>query len=167
MDDFAGADFAAGFAGGCLAAVLPFAADFAGADALTPAFFAGAGFGAGHFDCLADVRAVLDALDDGADFAGEAFRTGAFSAVPRLGLGFAAFVVTLRPLAEDFCEALCGAGREELLLAPFILGSLMRSTRFSQIASTKKEAADLQQINTRKRINQRRSRICRKSGRVR
>ncbi|HKG12426.1 MAG TPA: hypothetical protein VKB12_03780, partial [Pyrinomonadaceae bacterium] len=103
-----------------------------GADALTPAFFEGAGFGAGRFDCFADERAVLDAE---ADFAGEAFRTGAFSAAPRLGLGFADFAVTLRPLAEDFCEALCGAGREELLLAPLILGSLMRSTRFSQIAS--------------------------------
>lgn len=114
-----------------MAAVLPFA-DFKGADTLTPAFFEGAGFAAGRFDCFADERAVLDAE---ADFAGEAFRTGAFSAAPRLGLGFAAFVVTLRPLAEDFCEALCGAGREELLLAPLILGSLMRSTRFSQIAS--------------------------------
>ena len=115
---------------GCLATGLLFA-DFAGADDLALAFFAGAGFAAGRFDCFAEGRADFEA---GADFAGEAFRTGAFSAA-RLGLGFADFVVSLRPLAEDFCEALCGAGREELLLAPLILGSLMRSTRFSQIAS--------------------------------
>ena len=85
-------------------------------------------------DCLAAGRADLEDLEAGEDFARVAFRTGAFSAAARLGLGFAAFAVTLRPLAEDF-GALCGAGREELLFAPLMTGSLMRSTRFSQNAS--------------------------------
>ena len=125
-----GADFE-----GCFAAGLLFA-DLACADDLPPVFFEGAGFAAGRFDCFAAVRADFEAdFEAGADFAGEAFRTGAFSAAPRFGLGFADFAVTLRPLAEDFCEALCGAGREEVLFAPLMTGSLMRSTRFSQIAS--------------------------------
>ena len=105
------------------------------------AFFAGAGFGAGRFDCfeagdcLAAGREVLDDLEEADDFAGEALRTGAFSATARLGLGFAAAAFNLRPLADDFGAALCGAGREELLLAPLMTGSLMRSTRFSENAS--------------------------------
>jgi hypothetical protein len=131
----------ADFAGCCLAAGLVFAeADFAGAGVLPPAFFAGAALAAGRFDCFAEGRVDFEAVED---FAGEAFRTGAFSAAARLGLGFADFVVSLRPLAEDFGEALCGAGREELLLAPLILGSLMRSTRFSQIASPKRKPPNL------------------------
>lgn len=136
FDVFAGADFTEDFAAAFegFAAGLLFA-DFAGADGLAAAFFAGAGFAASRFEGFADERADFEAGADFVDLAGEAFRTGAFSAAARLGLGFAAFAVTLRPLAEDFCEALCGAGREELLLAPLILGSLMRSTRFSQIAS--------------------------------
>ena len=108
---------------------------------MPPAFFAGAGFDAGRFDCfeagdcLAAGRDGLDDLDEADDFAGAALRTGAFSAAARLGLGFAAAAVTLRLLAEDFGAALCGAGREELLFAPLMTGSLMRSTRFSQNAS--------------------------------
>jgi hypothetical protein len=88
-----------------------------------------------------------EAFGAAAVFAGAAFRTGAFSAT-RLGLGFADFAVSLRLLAEDLGEALCGAGREGVLFAPLITGSLMRSTRFSQIASHSREAADLQQLNT-------------------
>jgi hypothetical protein len=69
------------------------------------------------------------------DFAGAAFFTGAFSAAARFGLGFAACAVTLRLFAGDFGAEGCGAGREELLFAPLMTGSLMRSTRFSQNAS--------------------------------
>jgi hypothetical protein len=109
---------------------------------LPAAFFAGAGLAAGRFDCfeagdcLAAGRDVLEDLEAADDLAaGAAFRTGAFSAAARLGLGFAAAAVNFRLLTEDFDTALCGAGREELLFAPLMTGSLMRSTRFSQIAS--------------------------------
>ncbi len=119
------------------------------ARALPAAFFAGAGRAVGRFVCfeagvcLAAGREVLDDLEEKADgFAGAALRTGAFSAAARLGLGFAAAAVSLRLLAVDFGAALCGAGREELLFAPLMTGSLMRSTRFSQIASREKEAAE-------------------------
>ncbi|HWW76834.1 MAG TPA: hypothetical protein VNZ44_15655, partial [Pyrinomonadaceae bacterium] len=105
-----------------------------------PALAAGADFGAaGFFDdltgaaCLATGRAdLVDLLLELEDFAGAAFRTGGFAAAARFGLGFAASVVNLRPLAEAeaFGAALCGAGREELLFAPLMTGSLMRSTRF-------------------------------------
>src|ERR1043165_4119732 len=50
FEDFAGADFAADFAGCCFADGLPFA-DFAGAEDLAADFFGGAGFAAGRFDC--------------------------------------------------------------------------------------------------------------------
>src|SRR5205823_6729047 len=120
----------AGFAGACLRGC-GFAAGFVLVGA------AGRALAVGRFVCgfagafFADAREVFGAEEV---FAGVAFRTGAFSAA-RLGLGFADFAVSLRLLAEDFCEALCGAGREELLFAPLMTGSLMRSTRFSQIAS--------------------------------
>src|SRR5437763_991123 len=114
----AGADFAealaaplAGFAGACLRGC-GFAAGFlAGA--------AGRALAVGRFVCgfagafFADAREVFGAEEV---FAGVAFRTGAFSAA-RLGLGFADFAVSLRLLAEHFCEALCGAGLEEGLFA--------------------------------------------------
>src|SRR2546423_5677077 len=93
-------------------------------------FFVGLDF-AGRLACFDAGRAAFGAE---ADLAGVAFRTGAFCAA-RLGLGFADLVVSLRLLAEVFGEAPCGAGREELLFAPLMTGSLMRSTRFSQIAS--------------------------------
>jgi hypothetical protein len=109
--------------------------------AFPPAFFAGFDF-AGLLACFEAGRELL-----AADFAGAAFRTGGFCAAARLGLGFADLADGLRLLAEDFCGALCGAVREEPLLAPLMTGSLMRSTRFSQIASEKKEAADLQKLN--------------------
>jgi hypothetical protein len=114
------------------------------AEALPPAFFEGACFVAVLFDCFEAVgcfaagRACLDGLPEdfeAADFAGAAFRTGAFSAAARFGLGFADCAFSLRLLAEDLGAEPCGAGREELLLAPLMTGSLMRSTRFSQIAS--------------------------------
>jgi len=106
---------------------------------LPPAFFAGAGFGArlDFFETADDLDAGRDVLEDleaAEDFAGAALRTGAFSAAARLGLGFAAAALNLRLLAEDFGAA-CGAGREELLFAPLMTGSLMRSTRFSENAS--------------------------------
>jgi hypothetical protein len=114
----------------------------AAAWALPPALPAGAALAAaGRFDgfvvldCLAAGRVDLVDLAIGEDFAGAAFRTGGFAAAARLGLGFAASVVNLRPLAEAFGAALCGAGREELLFAPLMTGSLMRSTRFSENAS--------------------------------
>jgi hypothetical protein len=107
---------------------------------LPPAFFVVFGF-AGLLACF-----VAGRTDLAADFAGAAFFTGGFCAT-RLGLGFADLAAGLRFLAADFCEAPRGAGREELLFAPLMTGSLMRSTRFSQIAS-KKEADDLQQLNT-------------------
>jgi hypothetical protein len=150
-----GADFFAG-------------ADLAGAAcALPPALDAGADFGAGRFDGfaaadgLAAGRAVLvDLVLELEDFAGAAFRTGGFAAAARFGLGFAAAVVNLRPLAEAFGAALCGAGREELLFAPLMTGSLMRSTRFSENAfSGDRKAADLRHFNTRDGLNQRGSRI--------
>ena len=99
--------------------------------ALFDCFEAGVGFAAGRA-CLEDLAADFAAAED---LTGEAFFTGAFSAAARFGLGFADSPVGLRPLPEDFGAALCGAGREELLFAPLILGSLMRSTRFSQNAS--------------------------------
>ena len=105
------------------------------------AFFAGADLAAGRFDCfetgdcLAAGRDVLEDLEAADDFAGAAFRTGAFSAAARLGFGFAAAAVNFRLFAEDFGAELCGAGREELLFAPLMTGSLMRSTRFSENAS--------------------------------
>jgi hypothetical protein len=123
---FAGADLRGGgfaadfFLAGAAARALPgacFEEDFAG-------------------DFFAEEREAFEAE---AVFAGAAFRTGAFSAT-RLGLGFADFAVSLRLLAEDFGEALCGAGREEVLFAPLMTGSLMRSTRFSQIASQQKRS---------------------------
>jgi hypothetical protein len=80
-------------------------------------------------DLAAGVRAVLAAA--AADvFALAALRTGAFSAAERFGFGWgcAALTLTLR-LAEDFVEALLGAGREVFLFAPLITGSLMRSTQ--------------------------------------
>jgi len=98
--------------------------------AFPTAFFVGLGF-ACRLTCF---DAGRDAFGAEADLAGAAFRTGAFCAA-RLGLGFADLVVSLRLLAEDFGEAPCGAVREELLFAPLMTGSLMRSTRFSQIAS--------------------------------
>ncbi|HEX8853607.1 MAG TPA: hypothetical protein VF754_08980, partial [Pyrinomonadaceae bacterium] len=86
----------------------------------------------------ADFAAVEDFL------MGVALRTGAFSAAERFGsapAGRAGFVVTLRLLAEALDVALGdAAGREAGLLAPFMTGSLMRSTRFSQIAQTTSEA---------------------------
>jgi hypothetical protein len=107
---------------------------FAGAAArvLPIAGFLAFGFVAGRLVGLMVGRADF-AFE--ADFAGAAFRTGAFSA-ERLGFGLADLVVSLRPLAEDFDEALCSAGREAVLFAPLMTGSLMRSTRFSQIASS-------------------------------
>ena len=112
-------------------------------------------------DCLAAGRAILvDLLLELEDLAGAAFRTGGFAAAARFGLGFAASVVNLRPLAEAFGAALCGAGREELLFAPLMTGSLMRSTRFSENASPgDREAADLPHFNIRDGLNQRGSRI--------
>src|SRR5919202_1128062 len=91
---------------------------------------------AGVFFAAARDRVGAEAVffGAGAAFAGAALRTGAFSAT-RLGLGFADLAVSLRLLAEDFDEALCGAGREEVLFAPLMTGSLMRSTRFSRITS--------------------------------
>ena len=113
--------------------------------AFPPDFLAAAAFGAGLFDafaagaCFAAGRACLEDLAAdlaaAADLRGAAFFTGAFSAAARFGLGFADSPVGLRPLPEDFGAALCGAGREELLFAPLMTGSLMRSTRFSQNAS--------------------------------
>ena len=52
-------------------------------------------------DCLAAAgRAVLvDLVLELEDFAGAAFRTGAFAAAARFGFGFAASLVSLRPLA--------------------------------------------------------------------
>jgi hypothetical protein len=127
---------------------------------LLDCFSAGDCFAAGRAG-FEDLLADLVAADD---LAGEAFRTGAFSAAARFGLGFADCAVSLRLLAEDLGAELCGAGREELLFAPLMTGSLMRSTRFSQIAShRKREAADLRQLNTRGTLNQRGSRICGKS----
>ena len=112
---------------------------------MPPAFFAAADFGAGLFEvfgageCFAAGRACLEDLVadlvEAEDFAGEAFFTGAFSAAVRFGFGFADSPVGLRVLPADFDAALCGAGREELLFAPLMTGSLMRSTRFSQNAS--------------------------------
>ena len=104
--------------------------------------------------------ALVDLVLELEDLAGAAFRTGGFAAAARFGLGFAAWVVNLRPLAEAFGAALCGAGREELLFAPLMTGSLMRSTRFSENASPgDREAADLRHFNTRDGLNQRGSRI--------
>ena len=143
---FAGADFE-----GAVCAFVPALAD------LAAGFFEG--FAAA---CLAAGRAdLLDLLLELEDLAGAAFRTGGFAAAARFGLGFAASVVNLRPLAEAFGAALCGAGREEeLLLAPLMTGSLMRSTRFSENASLgDREAADLRHFNTRNGLNQRRSSI--------
>ena len=112
-------------------------------------------------DCLAAGRAGLfDLVLELEAFAGAAFRTGGFAAAARFGLGFAAAEVSLRPLAGALGAALCGAGREELLFAPLMTGSLMRSTRFSENASSgDKEAADLRHFNTRDGLNQRGSRI--------
>lgn len=78
-------------------------------------------------DCF---RAGREAFAAGTDFFGAALRTGAFSAAERfgLGLGRADLTLSLR-LAEDFEEALPGAGREVFLFAPLITGSLMRSTQ--------------------------------------
>jgi hypothetical protein len=73
--------------------------------------------------------ALAEAFAPAEDFAGVALRTGAFSAAARFGLGRAALAVTLRLLAEDLGEALGGAGREDVRLAPLMTGSLMRSTR--------------------------------------
>ena len=149
---------------------------------MVAAFFAGADFegavcafvlalvdlDAGFFDgfaaadCFAaDGRAdLLDLLLELEDLAGAAFRTGGFAAAARFGLGFADSTVGLRPLPEVFGAALCGAGREELLFAPLMTGSLMRSTRFSENASPgEEEAADLRHFNTRDGLNQRGSRV--------
>jgi hypothetical protein len=111
--------------------------------------------------CLAAGRTDLfDLVLEADDFAGAAFRTGGFAAAARFGLGFAACVVSLRLLGEALGAALCGAGREELLFAPLMTGSLMRSTRFSENASPgDREAADLRHFNTRDGLNQRGSRI--------
>src|SRR5947209_4019347 len=115
-------------------------ADLRGGDFVAGFFLAGAVWRALPADCFAGGFAglffavVRNRFGTEAVFAGAAFRTGAFSAT-RLGLGFADFAVSLRLLAEDFGEALCGAGREEVLFEPLMTGSLMRSTRFSQIAS--------------------------------
>jgi hypothetical protein len=131
LNVFAGADFwGCGLASGRFVPDLAFAG--AAARDFPPAGFAAFGFAAGRFVGLAVGRADF-AFE--VDFAGDAFRTGAFSAT-RLGFGWADLAVSLRPLAEDFDEALCGAGREAVLFAPLMTGSLMRSTRFSQIAST-------------------------------
>jgi hypothetical protein len=61
---------------------------------------------AGFFDgfaaaaCLAAGRAgLVDLVLELEDLAGAAFRTGGFAAAARFGLGFAASVVSLRPLA--------------------------------------------------------------------
>ena len=106
-----------------------------------PALAAGADLDAGFFDgfaaadCLAAGRADLfDLVLELEDLAGAAFRTGGFAAAARFGLGFAAAAVSLRPLAGALGAALCGAEREELLFAPLMTGSLMRSTRFSENA---------------------------------
>ena len=77
-----------------------------------------------------------------ADFCRVALRTGAFSAAERFGRGDGrgGFAATLRLLAEDFDVTLWdAAGREASLLAPLMTGSLMRSTRFSQIAPKRLE----------------------------
>lgn len=122
--------------GAGLAGALFFGAAFAGA---TGGFFLLAAVSAGRdfaamvlafgavLDCFGAGRAGLAA---GADFFGVALRTGAFSAAERFGLGCgrADLTLTLR-LAEDFEEALLGAGREVFLFAPLITGSLMRSTQ--------------------------------------
>jgi hypothetical protein len=117
-------------------------------------------------DCLTVGRAALVDLVLGLevfaleDFAGAAFRTGGFKAAARFAVGFAASVVSLRLLGEALGAARCGAGREELLFAPLMTGSLMRSTRFSENASLRGwEAADLRHFNTRDGLNQRGSRV--------
>jgi hypothetical protein len=116
------ADFSVDFLGGAGAAarVLPLAAAF--------------GAACGRFADLADLP--LEAAAVLAVLAGVALRTGAFSAAERFpkGFGDADLDVSLRFLAEDFGAALCGAGREEDLLSALMTESLMRSTRFSQIA---------------------------------
>jgi hypothetical protein len=79
---------------------------------------------------LACFVAGREAFAGGADFFGVALRTGAFSAAERFGFGWGCAVLTLTlRLAEDFVEALLGAGREVFLFAPLITGSLMRSTQ--------------------------------------
>jgi hypothetical protein len=161
--DFVGGEDALAFAGAApwgwdLAAGLFLAGaalDGAAARALPPAAFRAFGLAA----VLAGFAVGRDVLEAEAFFIGAAFRTGAFSA-RRLGLGCAGLALSLRLLAEVFGEALCGAGREELLFAPLMTGSLMQSTRFSQIAPDLTEAADLPQLNIRKGINQRGSRSC-------
>ena len=149
----AAAFFAGAALEGALCAFVPALADLDAAGFFDDFAAAGCFEAAGRAD-------LVDLLLELEDLAGAAFRTGGFAAAARFGLGFAASVVNLRPLARAFGAALCGAEREELLFAPLMTGSLMRSTRFSENASPgEEEAADLRHFNIRDGLNQRGSRI--------
>jgi hypothetical protein len=99
------------------------------------------GFALPDFVKRADL-VVAGAVTPAADLEGVAFRTGAFSAKARLTICLERTdeSTALRPLAGDFGETFCEAGRLECLFAPLMTASLMRSTQLSEVASVQTEA---------------------------